>query len=64
MIKVKSQKQNQIYLVDSFLKRKEVTNNIISKDITTLIYYINYKVAKISIRSEDKFKERKLNIFS
>ena len=47
-----------------FLEGKWFTNYIISKGITDLVPYRDYKVNKVNVKVKDKFEERELRLLS
>jgi len=47
-----------------FLEGKWFTNYIISKGITNLVPYKDYKVDKVNVKVKDKFEERELKLLS
>jgi len=62
--KSKISKERMNNLERLFLEGKWFTNYIISKGITNLVPYKDYKVDKVSVKVKDKFEERKLKLLS
>jgi len=56
--KSKISKERMYNLERLFLEGKWFTNYIISKGITDLVPYRDYKVNKVNVKVKDKFEER------
>jgi len=62
--KSKISKEKLSNLQRLFLEGKWFTNYIISKGITDLVSYMDYKVSKVNVKVKDKFEERELRLLS
>jgi len=62
--KSKISKERMNNLERLFLEGKWFTNYIISKGITGLVPYKDYKVNKVNVKVKDKFEERELRLLS
>ena len=62
--KSKISKEKLSNLQRLFLEGKWFTNYIISKGITDLVPYRDYKVNKVNVKVKDKFEERELRLLS